>query len=426
MDSSAPAQGPVSRSTLWMDEQIRFVLNQGPRLTAADIIERYNKHFWGISTMNYNQYRHIRHKYGKNPAYSDAAARAIANPGGEPTAEANQVMSGMAEDINPQRGGNTDFHQGGNIDLQQEEARGMVHDVGSTYHTGTHEDCPIDAQHQHHPDGTLKFPNTNAMDTAISRTGQHGRQFVEPSEDDTVNQKDLLVIYKPMHSGDDDAGSRADGSLQVNFVTSDSGWYTLGQYAQGPKPTADWRKNATSYRGIQIREAPHIEAAAPNSILRKPTGVSQRWGRRLHGRKGLYEMTLGGDDANYAPLSGYFFRMNPNLGLEVDAFGSGVLVNTSYLHMDGTSGYNSRLWSSQGTNTDPASVWAITGPIDDAVYGDSITSPGSSPGFMFHSTGSVDRFSQNGFNDAPEETPWQLDFSRVTVLDDKFLAGLDV
>ncbi|KAB5549944.1 hypothetical protein GE09DRAFT_1223750 [Coniochaeta sp. 2T2.1] len=110
MDSSAPAQGSVSRSTLWTDKQIRFVLNQGPGLIAADTIERYNIHFWGISIMNYNQNRHIRHNNGKNPAYSDAAARAIASPGGEPTAEADQVMSQMTDDINPQRGGNTDFH----------------------------------------------------------------------------------------------------------------------------------------------------------------------------------------------------------------------------------------------------------------------------------------------------------------------------
>ncbi|OIW33591.1 hypothetical protein CONLIGDRAFT_677361 [Coniochaeta ligniaria NRRL 30616] len=247
-----------------------------------------------------------------------------------------------------------------------------------------------------------------------------GRQAAVAAEIDArlaqqaINEKNLLVIYKPMQYGNNDAGSRAHDSLQVNVVTNDPGWYTLGQYAQAPGPTDDWRNNAGNYQGIQIREAPQIEATAPNSILRKPSGYSQRWSRQSHGRKGFYEMNLN-EDSSFAPLSGYFFRDN---NIDLGWFGSGVLVKTDYLHQDGTSHYT-RQWTDQGSGaSDDGSLWAVRGPNDMGVYKDSITPTDQTAPFFFHSTG--------GYDNAPPEAPWQLDFSKVAVLSDNFLAGLNV
>jgi hypothetical protein len=227
-----------------------------------------------------------------------------------------------------------------------------------------------------------------------------------------LSRAKLLVIYKTMQYGADDSGSRAHNNLNVNVVTADDSWFTLGQYAQGPSPSYDFRKNPGYWKGIQIREAPQIEASAPNSILRKPTGYNQNWSRRSHGSKGLYEMT---GDAGFAPLSSYFFRTD---SISKDDFGSGVLVNKDYL-IPVTSKYQ-KLWSSDGSNSGHASIWGVVDPNPYAAnQSNLITKTSISPCYFFHSSGA-------GTDSQPDIAQYRLDFSHVTVLDDFFLSGLVV
>ena len=81
----------------------------------------------------------------------------------------------------------------------------LVYESGTTQHTGKHGNCPIDSKHQHRPDGTLKFPNKDAMVRAYTRGGEDARPFAKLSDDD--NRVLLKEVYGVSSHSDGGSGA---------------------------------------------------------------------------------------------------------------------------------------------------------------------------------------------------------------------------
>lgn len=224
-----------------------------------------------------------------------------------------------------------------------------------------------------------------------------------------VNRSKALVIYKPMTHISDDAGSRAHDSISCARVNADDGWYSLGHYAQGPNPTGSFRNNPSQFLGIQIQEAPQIQATAKSSLIQKPIALYRTWGMRSRGGFGSFEM-IG--PKGFAALSGIFLRKD-SAGL--DDFGSAAMIHTSLLKP--ATAYN-QIWRDSGSGArDDGSIWRITGPDDGSITPMSLTPTNTLPAYLFCST--------SGYG-APNVPKYQLDFSQITVVSNSFLAGIQL
>ena len=214
-----------------------------------------------------------------------------------------------------------------------------------------------------------------------------------------LQKASALVVLRAMSHAADDGGSRAHSNIVTSNVQVSDGWYSLGQYAQGD-PIDNAFRNPSTYKGVMIKEAPSV---SPRSLIRKPTHLNYKWGKSSSWE--IYEMS--GDDANLYPLSSFFFRTNK---AQLPDAGAAALILSSLLI--GYSSY-SQLWTDKGSKVrDSGSVWAIHGPADADM---SYTPTSSTPSYLFRS--------QTGYG-APGYPSYQLDFSKIAVLSDSFVANL--
>ncbi|KAB5549943.1 hypothetical protein GE09DRAFT_1128452 [Coniochaeta sp. 2T2.1] len=170
---SASGQSIIPRK--WTTEQISYIMVHATgQYSNKQVAERYNDHFLGKSEITMEQVRRVREKYASDPAFSGASLPVVPNQrqasvGGDMNQVVTEPVYGRVD---------TDGHMAAN-DIDPSH---VVHDIGSTWHTTTDDGCPIDGQHMHNLDGTVKFPTAAALAEAIRKTDT--RQFVNPSEAD--------------------------------------------------------------------------------------------------------------------------------------------------------------------------------------------------------------------------------------------------
>jgi hypothetical protein len=229
-----------------------------------------------------------------------------------------------------------------------------------------------------------------------------------------------LVIYKPMVSDGSDHGSGANDDLVLNNVQADPGWFTLGQYAQGSGtggPDGAFLNNPGSYMGIQIQET---DSVAPGSILRQPTGMSASriWGMSDNGGFTTWEIT--NIPTGFASLGSVFKQTDDDQNVSV--FGSMVVVNTSILIPAGYTG--PRIWQDHGSGAnDDGSIRGVTGPDDTTSSGglgvmQKNPNTNANPSYLFHCSSEEDGI--------PHFPAYQLDFSQIKVVDDRFLSDVSL
>lgn len=222
-----------------------------------------------------------------------------------------------------------------------------------------------------------------------------------------------LVIYKGMSYASDDVGSDAHTNIRLNYVNTDDGWYSLGQYAQGSGYggiSGTFHDSPDQYLGIQIQETNSVPAG---SVLQRPSGFHRTWGNS--DGYGTFELD---PPSGFASLGSIFKRDDD---AQLQDFGSMVLLNTSILVPAQYTASN--LWNDQGSGSnDDGSIWGVA--IDASLqntppYGPMQKTPNqdATPSYLFHSTGGYDQ---------PGITAYQLDFTQVKVVSDFFLASVAV
>lgn len=191
--------------------------------------------------------------------------------------------------------------------------------------------------------------------------------------------------------------------ISAGHVAYRAGWYSLGHYARSGFP---WNPENQNYKGLlgQNRNG--------GTFLKKPDGMAQRWSLK-HGSTWMSIYDMYSNDHNYVSLSGFFVGAEHFDNYEAQ-------TNPAVIHKSLTlpaSYWTGDLWSNyrgHQSSGRQASVW----PIE---YGENLkdiysAGDGAGPVYFFHTS--------NLYRSPYDMAPLKLDFSKVKILKDCWIASL--